>query len=91
MVVAIRYRAKNGENDFGFRMVQQSDSIALYCTDHPPLAGRSSAAGLTHKYSSGQICFVSGREPRTWEEAHRRAAEWAEFLLRYIATGRTES
>ena len=81
------YRSRCGRHDFGFRFVPRDGHIEIVCTRHPPLGGRDDAVSRTHLYSSGEICFVAGKEPRTLAEAERRAAQWAEYLLSYIRTG----
>jgi hypothetical protein len=81
------YRSQDGRAYFVFRFEPVAGHVDVVCTRHPPLGGRDPGVGRTHLYSSGQVCFVSGREPRSQLEAERRAAEWAEYLLSYIRTG----
>lgn len=84
------YRSKDGRHYFWFEFHDRGSYIDVYCNKHPSLGGRSSNAHKTHLYSSGKVCFASGREPRSISEAHRRAQQWAEYFLEYIRTGKTQ-
>ncbi len=82
------YCSKDGGAYFWFRFEPRDGHIDILCTRHPPLNGRDPSVSKTHLYrSSGLICFVAGREPRTQAEAEQRAAEWAEYFLEYRRTG----
>ena len=84
------YRSKDGRFYFTFRFVQRTRHIDIFCPDHPSLNGRDSDAHKTHLFSSGKLCFVSGKEPKSLAEAHRRAKDWAEYWLDYRETGEVQ-
>jgi hypothetical protein len=84
------YRSEDGRHLFSFEFVDAGPFHVVRCLGHPPLRGRDPDPKLTHLYPSGNICFVEGREPRSQSEAESRAKEWAEYLLRYIASGKAE-
>ncbi|HYE20295.1 MAG TPA: hypothetical protein VEA69_17740 [Tepidisphaeraceae bacterium] len=81
------YRSADGGSIFKFAFAPQGDHIAIHCLAHPPLGGRDASVTKTHLYSSGQICFVAGREPRDQERAEELAKQWAEYFLEYRRTG----
>jgi len=85
------YRSKNGLYYFDFDFVDRGKYTDIYCTRHPSFNGQDSSVRKTHLYSSGKICFVGGKEPRSLWEARRRAKEWAEYILEYIRTGKAQS
>ena len=85
------YRPKNGRDFFNFRFKDRGDHVDIFCSCHPPLSGRDSDVNKTHLFSSGQLCFVSGREPRSQARAEELAAQWAEYYLEYRRTGITQS
>jgi hypothetical protein len=85
------YLSMNGFHYFVFDFVAQGDHIDIYCTKHPSLNGQNSSVSNTHLYSSGKICFVVGKEPRTRWEAQKRAKQWAEYFLEYRRTGKAQS
>ena len=85
------YRSKNGLHYFDFNFIDKGNYIDLICTRHPSFKGRDSNVRKTHLFSSGRICFVKGREPRSQWEARKRAKEWAEYILEYIRTGIAKS
>ena len=87
MTIRKRYRSRCGRQEFGFSFERSGGHVDIRCTLHPSLNGRDASVSRTHLYSSGLICFVGGKEPRTLSEAEQRAAEWAEYLLSYIRTG----
>jgi hypothetical protein len=80
------YRTKDRRFDFKFVFVPEGDHLAIYCLRYPP-HGRDSDPNKTHLFSSGKICFVEGREPRTRARAEQLAAEWSEYILEYARTG----
>lgn len=81
------YRSKDGRNYFNFKFVPSGSHVEVYCTVHPPLNGRDADPHKTHLFSSGKICFTSGRGPRTQSRAEQLAAQWAEYFLEYRRTG----
>ena len=84
------YRSKNGRHYFTFKFVNQGGHIDIYCTRHPSLRGRSTTVIKTHLYSSGLVCFTSGREPQTQRRAEILAKQFSEYLLEYIRTGKAQ-
>lgn len=84
------YRSKNGCYYFKFRFVKSGTYIAVYCDDHPSIAGRDSDPAKTHLFRSGKLCFVSGKEPRSQTRAEALAAQWAEYFLEYRRTGKAQ-
>jgi hypothetical protein len=87
----VTYRSENGQHYFTFDLVDHGDYFDIECTRHPSLNGRDSSVSKTHLYSSGKICFVSGKEPSTLWEAKMRAKEWAEYIIEYAKTGKAQS
>jgi hypothetical protein len=85
------YLSVNGFHYFVFDFVTQGDHIDIYCTKHPSLNGQDSSVSKTHLFSSGRICFVAGKEPRTRWEAQKRAKQWAEYFIEYRRTGKAQS
>ena len=85
------YRSENGQHYFKFQFLNQRNYYIINCTEHPSFNGQSSSVEKTHLYSSGSICFVKGKEPRTIWEAESRAKEWAEYFLEYRKTGKAKS
>jgi hypothetical protein len=85
------YRSKNGLHFFVFDFVDQDQYIDIICKRHPSFNGRDPDVRKTHLYSSGRICFVEGKEPRSLWEAKMRAKEWAEYIQEYIRTGKAQS
>ncbi len=81
------YRSKDGRSLFNFRFVDRGGHIDIICTMHPPLKGRDPDVNRTHIFSSGKLCFVAGREPRTERRAEELARQWAEYYLEYRRTG----
>ena len=85
------YLSKNGREIFHFKFVDRGSHVDILCTLHPSLGGRDSNPHKTHLYRSGEVCFVSGQEPRSQARAEELAAQWAEYYLEYRRTGRTQS
>ena len=85
------YRSRCGRHYFLFRFVRVGDHIDIYCTRRPPLNGQASDPHKTHLFSSGKVCLVKGREPRSKARAEELARNFAEYYLRYRRTGRAES
>ena len=85
------YLTMNGLHFFWFEFIKKGDHFDIYCNKHPSLNGHSSSVSKTHLYSSGKICFVSGKEPRSELEAQKRAKEWAEYIAEYRKNGRAQS
>lgn len=85
------YRSKDGGSTFKFAFVPEGDHISLHCLSHPPLLGRDPDPNKTHLFSSGKVCLVAGREPRTQARAEELARQWAEYFLEYRRTGITQS
>ena len=85
------YRSKNGLYYFVFDFIVQGDHININCTEHPSFNGQDSSVSKTHIYSSGDICFVRGKEPRSQWEAEMRAKQWAEYFSEYRKTGKAQS
>lgn len=85
------YRSKHGRDFFNFRFKDRGDHVDIFCLLHPPLNGRDPDVNKTHLFSSGRLCFVSGREPRSQARAEVLAAQWAEYFLEYRRTGITQS
>ena len=81
------YRSKDGRSYFNFKFVNRSSHVDVYCPLHPPLNGRDRDVHKTHLFSSGKLCFVSGREPRSQARAEELARQWAEYFLEYRRTG----
>ena len=63
------YRSRNGTALFKFAFAPENGHIAVSCIEHPSLNGRDPDVSKTHLFSSGRICFVAGREPRTQARA----------------------
>jgi hypothetical protein len=85
------YRSRNGVHHFDFDFIDEGSYFEIKCTRYPSLNGRDSRVSKTHIYSSGEICFVRGKEPRSLWEAKMRAKQWAEYIIEYIKTGRAQS
>jgi len=85
------YKSRNGRYYFNFKFEDKGSYIETYCTYHPSLDGRDSNPDKTHLFSSGKLCFVSGREPRSMARAEALARQWAEYFLEYRLTGTTQS
>jgi hypothetical protein len=81
------YRSEDGRYLFRFDFIPEGDCIEIHCLRHPGFAGRDPDVHKTHLYSSGKICFVSGREPRDQRRAEELAKQWAEYVLEYRRTG----
>ena len=81
------YRSTDGRFLFKFAFAPEGDHIAIFCLSHPSLDGRDPSVHKTHLYSSGQVCFVAGREPRNEARAEALAKQWAEYFLEYRRTG----
>ena len=84
------YCSRNGRHLFVFEFKNQGRYINIVCTRYPSLRGRAPSVVKTHIYPSGNLCFVSGREPRTLRRAEKLAAQWAEYILGYIRTGKAQ-
>jgi hypothetical protein len=87
---AVTYRSKDGQGYFKFKLVPEGGSITIFCLSHPGFNGFDSDVQRTHLYSSGRICIVKGREPQTMQRALDLAGQWAEYLMRYRETGKSE-
>ena len=85
------YRSQDGRWYFRFCFVNGGNQVAIYCIDRPSLDGRDPDPNKTHIFSSGKICFVEGREPRSQGEAEELARVWAEYILEYRRTGIAQS
>ena len=72
---------------FSFRFAPDGSHVAICCSRYPPLNGRDASVSKTHIFDSGELCFVSGKEPRTQARAEELAAMWAEYYLQYRITG----
>jgi len=81
------YRSRDGRSLFKFGFAPEGDHIAIYCLAHPSLDGCDPDVNKTHLFSSGKICFIAGREPRTQSRAEELAQQWAEYFLEYRRTG----
>ena len=81
------YRSKDGGSIFKFAFAPEGNHIGVYCLAHPSLGGRDPSPSKTHLFSSGQLCFVEGREPRDMDRAEQLAGVWAEYFLEYRRTG----
>lgn len=90
-VIKRAYRSEDGRHYFNFTFKDNGNHIDIHCTRHPSLAGRDPDVHKTHLYSSGRICFVSGKEPTSQARAEQLAKNWAEFILDYVHAGRTQS
>lgn len=86
-----RYLAKDGRHWFTFEFTPNGGEVEIYCRSHPPLNGRDPDPHKTHLFSSGKVCLVDGREPRTLRRAEQLAAQWAEYFLEYRRTGKPQS
>ena len=86
----LTYRSKNGQHYFAFRFHPRNGTIEISCTRHPSFNGRSSDPVKTHLFRSGELCFASGQEPRTVARAKSLAAQWAEYFLDYLKTGKVQ-
>jgi len=87
----ITYCSKDGNHLFSFQFVDRGNYFDIYCTYHPSFNGQDPNPRKTHIWNSGLICFVDGKEPRSWSEAEKYAAQWAEYFLEYRKTGITQS
>ena len=81
------YRSEDANHYFTFHFVDHAGRVDIYCLEHPSLEGRDPDPHKTHLFSSGQLCFVAGREPSDQDEAEALAKIWAEYFLEYIKTG----
>lgn len=84
------YRSKDGRSYFNFSFIARGSHIDVLCTAHPSLNGRDPDVNKTHIFSSGRLCFVAGREPRTQRRAEELARQWAEYFLEYRRTGEAQ-
>ena len=85
------YRSRDGAALFRFAFKDLGDHIAIYCLVRPDFGGHDADSHKTHLFSSGQLCFVAGREPRDLAHAERLAQQWAEYFLEYRRTGVAQS
>lgn len=85
------YRSKNGSYYFTFKFIDKGNHHDVFCTKHPSFNGKSSNPRKTHLFHSGEICFVSGRAPKTQSRAEKLAAQWAEYFLDYRQTGKVQN
>ena len=85
------YRSKDGRSFFGFEFVDKGNHIEVYCPKCPSLNDRDPDPHKTHRFRSGKLCFVSGKEPRTQARAEELAVQWAEYYLEYRRTGVTRN
>jgi hypothetical protein len=81
------YRSEDGLHLFQFNFIDQGGHIDIYCSRHPSLNGQDASVVNTHLFENEQICFISGREPRTMRRALELAKQWAEYFLSYRQTG----
>lgn len=84
------YRSRDGRHFFAFSFVPRGSVVDVYCVDHPVLLGRDADARRTHLFSSGKLCFIDGKEPRSQYRAEELARQWAEYFLDYIRTGEVQ-
>jgi hypothetical protein len=81
------YRSKDGRHLFAFDFAPSGEFVEVFCRKRPPLNGKDPSDRKTHIFSSGKICFVSERRPKTMNRAEELAAQWAEYYLEYCRTG----
>ncbi|MGE3600786.1 MAG: hypothetical protein AB7N70_35130 [Dehalococcoidia bacterium] len=82
-----KYRPVGSNDEFRFTFVDRGRHVDIFCTQHPGFGGRDPSVTKTHIYGSRELCFHEGMKPRSQAEAELRAAQWAAYLVNYIATG----
>jgi hypothetical protein len=77
----------DGGHDFVIDLVPQSNgTIKVFAPIAPP-DPHGKGVGTHHRYSSGEICIVAGKEPRTFDKAEAFARYWAQRYAAYLTTG----
>lgn len=84
------YRTKDGRADYGFDFERQGDgSWRVYIQSQPPYMGRDTDAHSTHRYDDNGRKYICWDRPiRSFEDAKRIAATWADRTQKYIRYGR---
>lgn len=84
------YRTRDGRADYGFSFERQSNGTwRAYIESQPPYCGRATDAHSTHRLSDGGRRYVCWDSPvRSYEDAKRVGALWADKTQEYIRTGR---
>jgi len=90
MSTTLKYRSRNGRHVFEFVFKNTGSRFEIRCTKHPSLNGRDSDPRKTHLFRSKKVCFTSGKEPRSLSRSKELAAQWAEYLIEYIRTGKVQ-
>jgi hypothetical protein len=86
----IKYRTKDGQEDYVFSFEQQTNGTwRAYIVRQPPYHGRPEGSHETHRLSDGDrryVCWLP--EPRTLKDCKVIAAFWADHTQVYRRTGR---
>lgn len=85
----IYYRTKDGQEDYGFRIVRLwRGDYRVYIEKQPPYRGRDERLHSTKRLRDGKSYYVCWDSPiRSLPEARAVAALWADRTQRYIQTG----
>ena len=85
----IKYRTKDGQEDYVFSFEQQSaNAWRAYIVRQPEYNGRSEELSATHRLRDGNrlyVCWLP--EPRTLAHCKTIAAQWADCTQVYRKTG----
>lgn len=89
------YRTEDGSEYFQFSYHQTSEGYEIDIHMQPDYGDRSTDIDTIHRvisnrnYVEHMICFMSGQNPQTFEEAQDFSVDWAELTHNYILTGET--
>lgn len=85
----IYYRTRDGQADYRFGFQQFNDETwRVYILEQPSYRGRNDSAHVTHRLSDSGGRFICWNSPiRSFEEAKRVAAAWADLTQKYIRDG----
>jgi hypothetical protein len=76
----------DGVHDFVIDLKPQSNgTIKIYapiCPDDP----HGKCSTTHHRYESGEICVVAGKEPRDYDRAEALARYWAQRYSDYVSS-----
>ena len=85
-VTTKRYRI-DGEDEYTIEYQRQSDGTYKIFAPACPPDPHGEGPSVHHRYSSGEICVVAGREPETLDRAIAIASLWMKRYSRYVRTG----
>lgn len=91
-----KYKTKDGRALFAFSYEYQPEGyydIAIH--SHPHYNGRNELSTIAHWLPCDEspinrrVCFSTGKEPETLEQAKSFSMQWSELTWKYIKTGVT--